>query len=60
VHPWFLVHCGAPYLLHTIYKGLSGEAAKSILTRHYLVPQSTLKVDVLQALEKLQSQLLLF
>jgi intergrase/recombinase len=33
---------------------LQGRVSQSILTRHYLVPQSTLKDDVLRALKKLQ------
>jgi hypothetical protein len=36
---------------------LQGRVSQSVLTRHYLVPQSTFKNDVLQALEKLQRQL---
>jgi intergrase/recombinase len=36
---------------------LQGRVSQSILTRHYLVPQITLKDDVLNALEKLQRQL---
>jgi len=36
---------------------LQGRVSPSVLTRHYLVPQSTFKDDVLQALEKLQRQL---
>jgi intergrase/recombinase len=36
---------------------LQGRTSQSILTRHYLVPQSSLKDDVLNALEKLQQQL---
>jgi intergrase/recombinase len=34
---------------------LQGRVAQSVLTRHYLVPQSSLTDQVLQALEKLQS-----
>ena len=33
---------------------LQGRVSQSVLTRHYLVPQSSLKDQVLQALEKLQ------
>ena len=33
---------------------LQGRVSQSILTHHYLVPQSTLKDEVLRALEKLQ------
>jgi intergrase/recombinase len=33
---------------------LQGRVSQSILTRHYLVPQSTLKDEVLEALEKLK------
>jgi intergrase/recombinase len=36
---------------------LQGRVSQSILTRHYLVPQSSLKEDVLNALEKLERQL---
>jgi intergrase/recombinase len=36
---------------------LQGRVSQSILTRHYLVPQSSLKNDVLNALEKLERQL---
>jgi hypothetical protein len=34
---------------------LQGRVSQSVLTRHYLVPQSSLKDQVLQALRKLQS-----
>jgi intergrase/recombinase len=33
---------------------LQGRVPPSVLTRHYLVPHSTFKEDVLKALEKLQ------
>ncbi len=36
---------------------LQGRVSQSVLTRHYLVPQSSFKSEVLRALEKLQSQL---
>nr|MDQ3883124.1 hypothetical protein [Thermoproteota archaeon] len=36
---------------------LQGRASQSILTRRYLVPQSSFKSEVLSALEKLQQQL---
>jgi intergrase/recombinase len=36
---------------------LQGRVSQSVLTRHYLVPQSWLKDQVLQALEQLQRQL---
>jgi len=36
---------------------LQGRVSQSILTRHYLSPSQNMKDDVLQALEKLQSQL---
>jgi intergrase/recombinase len=36
---------------------LQGRVSTSILTRHYLVPQSSLRDDVLNALEKLERQL---
>jgi intergrase/recombinase len=36
---------------------LQGRVSQSILTRHYLVPQNTLRDDVLRALEKLSAQL---
>ena len=35
---------------------LQGRVSQSILTRHYLAPSQNMKDDVLQALEKLQSQ----
>lgn len=38
---------------------LQGRVSQSILTRHYLVPQNTLRDDVLRALEKLSAHLLL-
>ena len=37
---------------------LQGRVSPSILTRHYLVPQQGLKDQVLQALEKLENELL--
>lgn len=36
---------------------LQGRVSQSVLTRHYLVPQSTLKDQVLDALKELQKQL---
>jgi hypothetical protein len=36
---------------------LQGRVSQSVLTRHYLVPQSSLKDQVLDALEKLQREL---
>jgi intergrase/recombinase len=36
---------------------LQGRVTQSVLTRHYLVPQATLKEQMLQALEQLQRQL---
>ena len=38
---------------------LQGRVSQSILTRHYLAPSQNMKDDVLNAIEKLQSQLLL-
>jgi intergrase/recombinase len=37
---------------------LQGRVPPSVLTRHYLVPSSTYKNDVLQALEKLQQEII--
>jgi intergrase/recombinase len=36
---------------------LQGRVSQSILTRHYLVPQSTLRNDVLSALKKLKKEI---
>ena len=36
---------------------LSGRVSQSVLVRHYLVPQSTLKDDVLRAITKLQKEI---
>ena len=38
---------------------LQGRVSPSILTRHYLVPQNTLKDQVLTAVDKLEKLLLL-
>jgi intergrase/recombinase len=53
----FASHLRASGIQPEIIDMLQGRVSQSILTRHYLVPQSSLKDDVLNALEKLQRQL---
>jgi intergrase/recombinase len=53
----FASHLRASGIQPEIIDMLQGRVSQSVLTRHYLVPQSTFKSDVLQALEKLQQQL---
>ena len=52
---WLRLHGGVQ---PEVVDMLQGRVSPSILTRHYLVPQQGLKDQVLQALEKLENELL--